>query len=787
MLKKISSTGIIIFLVLFAFNFFPALAEPLNYDLDLVSLNINKEKPELKEEVIITAVVRNTGTLTVTSPFTLRDLKCDFPDFTVNDKTNTVSENGLAPGAQVIYTFTGYFTGVKEKTLSCTADGSGLLEENDELDNVKTVKATVMGHDLSVEDIILLPEKPAFNQECFIKVKIKNNGNKNIFDSTGIINYEYSFPDFAKESLIYPTPTLAKAIAPDEYFYYEFKGKFIKVGEKNISFKIDKDDNLIEASEINNLKEEKITVVGEEKKDIMAGPIDLSIENPLVYEDVDIKVKVKNTGDFGFSSDRGFTETDLLYTFPGFEIGAKSVILPATSTPLEPTKEIEFIYRGKFTNAGAIPLSFKVDNKNQIFETDENNNSTSTIANIYLNAAQRDDLNLTDSAAEVIDSTKIKFKFKTSLTATGKVFYHQAEHLSDTQVTGASNANTHEITVSAFQPGKKYLYKAVAQKNERVKETAYFEIIMPVNDNLIAEGLGANISSGNAVISWKTNLISSGVAYYKKTASSTYEKSAEDTGKDNHEITLGNLTPGAYSYYVISTSTPGTVYKSSLKTFTVLASGAGSADNSPSGSQSASGASSGSSSSDGQTKAIAIKNNKLYDSLKGKIVLKVEARGEAYYVDPKTKNMYYMARGEDAYRIMREKGKGITNADLERVPIGLADGSGVDTDGDGLSDSLETAIGTALDKKDSDGDGYGDKAEILSGYSPKEKNKAMPNDKKFSTEQKGSIFLQVQGKGEAWYVNPADGKRYFLGRPEDAYNIMRKLGLGISNSNFSSL
>lgn len=52
---------------------------------------------------------------------------------------------------------------------------------------------------------------------------------------------------------------------------------------------------------------------------------------------------------------------------------------------------------------------------------------------------------------------------------------------------------------------------------------------------------------------------------------------------------------------------------------------------------------------------------------------------------------------------------------------------------------------------------------------------------------KGRILLQVEEKGQAWYVNPVDGKKYYLGRPADAYNVMRKLGLGISNSDFSSL
>jgi len=48
----------------------------------------------------------------------------------------------------------------------------------------------------------------------------------------------------------------------------------------------------------------------------------------------------------------------------------------------------------------------------------------------------------------------------------------------------------------------------------------------------------------------------------------------------------------------------------------------------------------------------------------------------------------------------------------------------------------------------------------------------------------GRIFLQVQDKGQAWYIYPVDAKRYYLGRPDDAFNIMRQLGLGISEKDF---
>lgn len=50
----------------------------------------------------------------------------------------------------------------------------------------------------------------------------------------------------------------------------------------------------------------------------------------------------------------------------------------------------------------------------------------------------------------------------------------------------------------------------------------------------------------------------------------------------------------------------------------------------------------------------------------------------------------------------------------------------------------------------------------------------------------GKILLQVEKNGEAWYVNPVDEKLYYLGRPADAFNVMRTLGLGINYNDADS-
>ena len=179
-------------------------------------------------------------------------------------------------------------------------------------------------------------------------------------------------------------------------------------------------------------------------------------------------------------------------------------------------------------------------------------------------------------------------------------------------------------------------------------------------------------------------------------------------------------------------------------------------------------------------------DNKLRNKLQGKIVLRVEENGEAYYINPENQSMHSLGRPQDAFSVMRGQGVGITNIDLRKIPMGLSNLTGPDSDQDGLPDLFEDAIGTDKENPDTDNDGHNDKQELESQYNPNGEGKLNTNQN-FAQNQKGKILLQVEGNGEAWYVNPEDNKRYFLGRPTDAFQVMRRLGLGISNRDFKEL
>ncbi len=120
--------------------------------------------------------------------------------------------------------------------------------------------------------------------------------------------------------------------------------------------------------------------------------------------------------------------------------------------------------------------------------------------------------------------------------------------------------------------------------------------------------------------------------------------------------------------------------------------------------------------------------------LSGKILLNVEQNGEAWYVYPKNNKRYFLGRPADAFALMRELGLGIAETNFQKL---AKEGSPVDGD---------LALARSLS---------------------------------------GMIILQVEKNGEAWYVNPDDLKIYFLGRPNDAFQIMRRLSLGISRENLA--
>lgn len=178
--------------------------------------------------------------------------------------------------------------------------------------------------------------------------------------------------------------------------------------------------------------------------------------------------------------------------------------------------------------------------------------------------------------------------------------------------------------------------------------------------------------------------------------------------------------------------------------------------------------------------------NTFSSKLKGKILLQVEEHGEAWYIYPYDLKKYYLGRPTDAFNLMRNLGIGISNNDIKQIPIAEANFEGQDNDNDGLSNQIEDSLGTDTNNPDTDGDGYDDKTEILNNKDPLSNNILFINSE-LQNKLSGLILIQTEQNGEAWYVNPDNLKRYYLGRPLDAFNLMRNLGLGATNNDIAKI
>lgn len=764
---------------LFGFNA-PVKADAA-YDLKAESLVMNSAGCEANQVCVFTARVKNLG----------GSFAWDFPlnanASSANYQNDTPISVSPARGAviktndYITFTIYGKFAKIGPAALNFSLDAAGYLSESDTNNNSASLGVSVTGYDLAVESITILPASPMIKQDCYIEIKVKNNSSHKLYSEAGL-NLIKTFPDFSQANASSTSPSLAKAIDLGGYLYYGYEGKFTAAGEKQLSFTVDPDDVLKESDLTNNSQNIKVTVYNPADADLAIDSVSFSAAKIILGEPLDIDVKIKNIGKASLTNGVGLAKNEFNYQLPYFDYGINYPAAdnyPTLSAPLNPGKIFHYKFRGFFNRPGNFNLDFLINKGKQLVEAGYGNNATTTPVAVYKNLADADSFSVLTKSVSFASSTAAIISWTTDVKTAGRVNYNLAHNnVNDNQAEAANSALEHAVTLNNLKPGENYIY-AITAKNGTVEKTELISnFTMPENNAArITAGPSVVVNNKTAVVSWTTNLLASGRVYYRKSGAAEITTAGKDGLAASHNVELKDLAIGSYDYFVSSTSTPGTNVKTGWANFEVKAAATTTPANTVVASNNSAAAIS----------VLPVADSGLYNRLKGKIILQVQDQGQAYYVSPKEKTIYYLGRPADAFQVIRAQGIGASNSDLAKIPLGLENLSGADADHDSLPDALEDAIGADKNKADTDGDGYKDKEELAVGYSPLAKGAKMNYDLKFSVAQKGRIFLQTQGKGEAWYVNPADGKRYFLSRPADAFSLMRGLGAGVANKDWQTL
>ncbi|MDO8559852.1 MAG: MopE-related protein [bacterium] len=111
----------------------------------------------------------------------------------------------------------------------------------------------------------------------------------------------------------------------------------------------------------------------------------------------------------------------------------------------------------------------------------------------------------------------------------------------------------------------------------------------------------------------------------------------------------------------------------------------------------------------------------------------------------------------------------------------------MDPDHDRLRNYDELQYGTDPGNPDTDYDSYDDGQEVAAGYDPLLPPKARRVDRGLVSRVAGKILLQVDRHGEAWWVHPTRGERYYLRNGKIAYAAMRYLSLGVSTADLARI
>ena len=407
-----------------------------------------------------------------------------------------------------------------------------------------------------------------------------------------------------------------------------------------------------------------------------------------------------------------------------------------------------------------------------------------------------EELQINNVAASDITEASAMISWTTNIAADGHVQYGTST-MQMAEIGYASLVTEHEIMLDSLLPGTLYYYLVFSSIDHgvtRVTSDTYTFTTEGAADSGdeydalvdVVEAKAQLVTSDSARIWWRASMGSIGEYRYATSENALQSATWISEGVANHPDDTGNMFAsqvdltglGIDAEYYVEVKKYYTNYQNDARVYgnpeTIIFSTLGSLDVIDEDND------------DDNDTPVSV-DPSLTNRLKGKILLQVENNGEAWYVKPDTGKKIYMPDGDAAYSLMRNDGLGITNVDISKIPVGFEDRFDcLDSDSDGLCDKLEEGLGTDPYDADSDDDGYDDGTEVKSDHDPLGSGE-LSYDTSLGNRLKGKILLQVETNGEAWYINPDDGKRYYMPDGPSAYQIMRYLSLGITNSDLAKI
>jgi len=359
-------------------------------DLIVEDISVEPSIPEIYQNVKVQVRIRNKGKTRVHAEGKLIYARPRSEQEVLGGYGEAVIGGGLyvEPGETVTQTFEPPYYSIRwkepgTKTLTFIADNENKYPEKDETNNSFTKQIEVEGElpDLEVVDIDVEPVKPLIYKTAIVKVRIRNNGGKNIHAEGKLI---YARPRSEQEVLggygeaviggglyVEPGETVTQTFEPP---YYSIRWK--EPGTKTLTFIADNENKYPEKDETNNSFTKQIEVEGE-LPDLMVEDIIIEPAQPFVDALVVIKVKLKNLGGTSIHAegkliyDRPETTNESLTGYGQAYCGGGLYVHPGETVTqvFEPP-----YYEIRFRRPGEKNIIFIADMDDKYPEKDESNN-----------------------------------------------------------------------------------------------------------------------------------------------------------------------------------------------------------------------------------------------------------------------------------------------------------------------------------------------------------------------------------------------------------------------------